>query len=893
MLPDQERPKAANDSPEGGSTPRHLRVGTTIATYRLESAIGQGGMGVVFRALDTKLNRPVSVKFLSEMLADAAGRRRFQREAQMASSLNHPHILTVYDAGEIDGAQYLVTEYIDGGTLSDWLRRERRTWRKVVELLAGIADGLATAHAAGILHRDIKPANILVTQSGYAKLADFGLAKLSEAKDIDRTQALTGTQTHPGLVIGTIPYMSPEQASGEPVDARSDIFSFGTVMYEALSGQQAFDGKTGLETLQKVIHATPAPLPDDIPVSVRLAVEKALEKDPAERYQSMRELAVDLKRFTRQTQETQKIASTSARSRHLSGYTWMVAAAALIVGVGASFGWLSRGDTFENPIADARYTRLTDFDGSEMDGSISRDGRFVVFRAARNGPIDTWVTQIGSNNFVNLTKGSRDQVLVRNAGFTADGSEVWLSSMRGGDRLRLTPLMGGSLRPFLSDHSMNPTWSPDGSQVVSHPYDDGDPLTVTDRDGSNPRVIHALKAGGHNHYPVWSLDGQWIYFVSGMWEAREMDIWRIRPAGGSPERMTNTNSDIRYLAPIDDRTIVYTSPDESGAGPWLWALDTTTRATHRISSGLELYSSVDASANGRRLVATVSRPTANLWTIPLSSQSTDAQVPKPLELPSVRAFAPRYGGSSLFYLSSRGGGDGLWRYDNGQASEVWRGVDGALLEPAAVSSDGQRVAVIVRKQGKRTLTVLSADGSDAHAIAPGIDVTSSSWSPDVKWLAAAGQDAKGPGLFKVPIDGTEPRRIVDGIANNPVWSPDGSAIVYTGPVSGPTGFLHVIRPDGTAIEIPPIRIRVNTEHYRFVPGTRQLIYVPTPSQVDPEHLWMMNLDSMITRRISTFDLRASNRTFDITPDGKQVVFDQLRDNSDLVLIDLPERSGRR
>jgi tricorn protease-like protein len=246
----------------------------------------------------------------------------------------------------------------------------------------------------------------------------------------------------------------------------------------------------------------------------------------------------------------------------------------------------------------------------------------------------------------------------------------------------------------------------------------------------------------------------------------------------------------------------------------LWALDSATRRTQRISAGLEVYTSVDASGNGRRLVATVSRPTANLWTVPLRTQPVDEADAKALALPSVRAYAPRYGGSTLFFLSSRGGGDGLWRFDNGQVAEVWRGVDGALLEPAAVSFDGKRVAVIVRKQGRRTLTLLSADGGDARQLAPAIDVTSAaSWSPDAKWMVASGQDSKGPGLFRISVDGGEPQRLAEGVTSNPVVSPDGSVIAYTGPVSGPTGPLLAIRPDGSALPIPPIRIRVNTEHF--------------------------------------------------------------------------------
>src|SRR5262245_21712259 len=276
MTDEHANPSNANTSPDGlQHDPLPVGVGATIGTYRLEATLGRGGMGVVFRALDTKLNRPVSVKFLSDTLADAAGRRRFQREAQMASSLNHPHILTVYDAGEVAGRQYLVTEYIDAGTLEEWFGRERRSWRKVVGLLAGVADGLAAAHAAGILHRDIKPANILVTQSGYAKLADFGLAKLAEDQDPNLTHASTVGHTQAGIVVGTIPYMSPEQASGVPIDARSDVFSFGAVLYQMLSGHQPFVGKTNLEVLQKVIHASPAPLPDEVPLGLRLVVDKA------------------------------------------------------------------------------------------------------------------------------------------------------------------------------------------------------------------------------------------------------------------------------------------------------------------------------------------------------------------------------------------------------------------------------------------------------------------------------------------------------------------------------------------------------------------------------------------------------------------------------------------
>ena len=316
-----------------------LEAGTMIGPYRIGHLIGAGGMGAVYRALDTKLNRPVAIKFLPDDLADSSARRRFQREAQLASSLNHPHILTVHDAGEFEGRQYLVTEFVDGGTLKDWALGERRTWRQVVELLVGVADGLAAAHAAGILHRDVKPENILVARNGYAKLSDFGLAKLDEpAPPQVMTRAATESRTRPGLIVGSIGYMSPEQASGTPTDARSDIFSFGVVLYELLAGRRPFDGDTDVERLQAIVQRPAPPLAEscpDLPVVLRMTVEKALEKDPAERYQSMRDLVVDLRRMARQSAE----AAAPVATRRKNAWKWAAAIGTAVIVVAALLTW--------------------------------------------------------------------------------------------------------------------------------------------------------------------------------------------------------------------------------------------------------------------------------------------------------------------------------------------------------------------------------------------------------------------------------------------------------------------------------------------------------------------------------------------------------------------------
>lgn len=285
-----------------------IASGTELDSYRIQDLVGEGGMGVVYRALDTRLNRQVAIKFLSNELADTAARRRFQREAQTASSLNHPHIVTVYGVGELEGSQYLVTEYLDGGTLRDWVRQPR-PWRQVVELLIGVADAIATAHKANILHRDIKPENILLTRSGYAKLADFGLAKLSEPS----TSSLDSTLTEARAVLGTPAYMSPEQASGEGADVRSDIFSFGMTLYEVLTGKRPFQG--------------------DLPLALRMPVEKALEKNPADRYQTIGDLVVDLRRTLRQDATGEW---TTAQGR--KPVAWI--AAVILLSLLALAGWL-------------------------------------------------------------------------------------------------------------------------------------------------------------------------------------------------------------------------------------------------------------------------------------------------------------------------------------------------------------------------------------------------------------------------------------------------------------------------------------------------------------------------------------------------------------------------
>jgi Tol biopolymer transport system component len=416
---------------------------------------------------------------------------------------------------------------------------------------------------------------------------------------------------------------------------------------------------------------------------------------------------------------------------------------------------------------------------------------------------------------------------------------------------------------------------------------------VADRTGRDARELPApqedrTEKGLHNHNPVWSPDGEWIYFVHGVDPTVETDVWRVRPSGESPERLTRQNAKVNFMAPLDARTLLYIARPQDLAGPRLWALDTATKATARVTSGLEQYTSVSASRDGRRVVATVANPSATLARVPLSDRVAEDHDVEPYPLPTGRALGPRFAGSSLFYLSSQTGGDGLWRFDNGQASEIWNTKEGPLSEPPAVSKDGLRLAVIARQNGKRQLVTMSADGTNSRTVAAALDIQGAAnqspadWSPDGAWIVAGGSDAYGPGLFKIPTNGGEPIRIASGQATSPVWSPDGSLIVYSGPLVAGQSVILGVRPDGSAASLSPIQARPGG--YRFLPSGTGLVYLPRMQWRD---FWLLDFASGKTRQLTRIPDQGLVRTFDITLDGKYIVFDRLRENSDIVLIDLP------
>lgn len=650
-----------------------IAPGTSVGPYVIEAVVGEGGMGVVYRALDTKLNRPVAVKFLSADGATAIDRRRFQREAQTASSLNHPHIITVHDVGEIDGRQYLVTEFADGGTLTAW-GRTPRSWRDLVGLLLGVADALATAHEAGILHRDIKPDNVLLTKSGYAKLGDFGLARVQpSAEEVTRTTVTVATS--PGTVLGTIAYVSPEQASGGAVDARSDIFSFGVLLYELVAGRRPFAGATGLDTLHAVVHNPMPPLPERVPAALQSIIEKALEKDPADRYQSMRELIVDLRRVLRQSGEAD--AGRPRTGRLL--WPWALAGSLVLAAVlaGAALLWESRRAAGPGQI---EYTPLTTFADSAVAPAISPDGRILAFIRGDNtfsGSGEIYLKVMPDGDPSQLTHDGLPKMgpLV----FSPDGSRLvytvdvrdsWVVPVLGGQATRL--MANAASWSWIRPTATGPrlilftTWTgpglhmsvftahedradqrafyvpadPNGMVHRVYPSPDGRSAIAVEMDMLGWRECRVVPIDGSSAgTPIgpapsqctdaaWSPDGRWMYLAANT--GNGFHIWRQRFPGGQPEQVTYTATEEQGLAFAPDGQSFVTSIGDRQSTLWVHA-GVTRQATFEgfaylpsfSPDGTRLYY-LQRSNTDRRFVS------GELWTIDLKTGTRKRLLPDQL-----------------------------------------------------------------------------------------------------------------------------------------------------------------------------------------------------------------------------------------------------------------------
>jgi Tol biopolymer transport system component len=865
------------------------RFPTALAErYRLVSQLGRGGMASVYLARDLKHGRDVAVKVVHPAVAAALGPELFLREIEIVAQLHHPNIVPLYDSGEAEGLLYYVMPYKEEPSLRQRLARDGPLpLEDVVLVLRDVCDALAFAHQHGIVHRDIKPDNVLLS-GRHAMVTDFGVAK-----------ATTGGAGRADIAFGTPAYMAPEQIAGDPnVDHRADIYALGVLAYELLTGRPPFEGATREEVLSAHLHEQPAPIAThrpDVPAPLAGLVMKCLEKRADDRWQSAGELVQQIEELPIGRAARSSEARASARWKRMAAMAIGVAAVAAV----ALIAWrrtTGRNASWRNRWANARVERLTDFAGSEVDAAISPNGQLVAFLADRDSVFDAFVTRVGRSGepFVNLTGGRFPQLFnedVRNIGFSGDGSHVWIriADITSPASVSIVPTAGGPVRPFLQTAVMA-VWSPDGSRVAYHETTPGDPIYIADRDGKNARRIFIADPGVHCHHLSWSPDGRFIYFASGV-PPNEMDVWRIPSVGGRAERITSHDSRVAYPVLLDDRTLFYTATADDGTGPWLYTTDVEDRVAHRVTTAVEHYLSIAASAAAsdqpRRLVATVSNPDVHLWTVPITDSVAGERAAARVALPTARSAAPRVGrDSSLYYLAARGGADGLWRLSGGRASELWTPSRGAVVGAPAVSPDGRSVCFPTRRHGRSTLYCTNADGTGARAVAESLDVRGApSWSPDGRWIAITARVGTSVRVFKIPLGGGPAVRLVDSVSSNPVWSPDGSFIIYSGTPRARNVPLKAITPDGRPHPLPTLSVDRVGDSYRFLSNGRSLVV--KLGGFRRQDFWIVDLATGARRRLTALRPGESLHRFDVSHDGRRIVFERVRENSDIVLIELP------
>jgi Tol biopolymer transport system component len=542
--------------------------------------------------------------------------------------------------------------------------------------------------------------------------------------------------------------------------------------------------------------------------------------------------------------------------------------------------------------ADARITPLTDFEGREQAAAISRDGKFVAFLSDREGAMDVWVTQVGTGQFINLTRGSAPELLnpeIRSVGFTPDDAMVtfWTRATGAAESVSIwgVPTLGGALREIRAG-AVEMDWTRDGSRLVYHTAEPGDPTFVIDAQGGESHQIHVAPRGVHAHFQIWSPDERHIYFVRGV-PPDNMDLWRMRPDGSNAERLTSHESWMGYPAFLDERTLFYLAATEDGAGPWLFALDVESRVSRRIGFGVEQYTSLAASADRRRWVATVEHAKTSLWRVPIADQVVDDRAASRIELPTVGGQAPRVGPDYLLFVANKNDGQGIWMLRDGEARELWSAPRTRVVGGPAIAPDGERFAFSAESSQGTRLYWLQPDGAGARPIGGDLEVRGApAWSPDGRHLVvAAVSDGGAPRLFMVPLDGAPPRALNQGHALNPLWSSDGSFLVYSDADVGPSFALKAMHPDGSPRALSDITLPRGSRRVSFVPGRQMLVVLM--GEMRHGNFWLLDLETGERRQLTAFGREFSIRDFDVSVDGREIVFDRRQENSDLALIELP------
>lgn len=921
-----------------------MEPGSQLGRYKIVRKIGEGGMGEVFLAEDPKLSRPVAVKILSaDFTSDSDRMLRFIYEAKAASALNHPNIITIYEINDEGEAPFIAMEYVEGETLGRRMKAAPLEIHETIDIAIQVATALAAAHGASVVHRDVKPDNVILRPDGLVKVLDFGLAKQIEGSDSGDYEAdgIMNVRTRPGLVMGTVAYMSPEQARGKLVDARSDIFGFGSMVYQMVSGRLPFTGENDLDVVSSILHKEPRALSESarfIPHDVEVLIKKALRKNRDERYQTMRELLADLKDI----REDLRSHSSGARNGHgngnghisnghlavglsdlergmpteqmpaadapstrelsmapstLSGILmseikahpvrslgFSVVAAALLVAIG--IGIIEIGERFRKPdsFQTMKLDKLT-FSGNvaSEQAAVSPDGKYFAYVTEVAGEQGLWVKQTATDSNVRIVEPSTKRY--NGITFSPDANYVYFTVIEkeGTSSLYQVSALGGTPRRIAQDAKGPIAFSPDGRRIVFVRKEVA--LIVANSDGSEAREL--AQAGDDNRWLriSWSPDGATLA-VSYFSASDSKDHLGLLSIADGTRRSLDAAGwlRIRGLAWLPSSELLVSGRDDAAQFSQIWAVDPSNGSRRRVTNDLSSYQGISVTADGTLIVSTQQNTLSNLW---VGSANTEA-----VRVTSEIGKSDGMSGISfsrddrIFYTTRLRGTQDIWviRAD-GTGSKQLTFNTGANFSPA-VTPDGKTVIFVSTRDGSPALWRMDPDGDDQRRLTdqPGAqtdpDVTS-----DGQWVLyqLTSPDNKAT-IWKLPVAGGAPSQVTRAECVHPKASPDGRYFVcdYGLAENGSTIKTAVMSiSDGGTVHIFNEPDLVRSRNIRWSADSRWLVYSAGKDRVD--NLWRIPVEGGEPQQITAFTSDQIFR-FDIDNATGRYVVARGSDTSDAVLI---------